>query len=1250
MMRLFLPAMMAALLSLFGETLAGTSVRTIEELRQGVEADPAGSYSLASDISLPASFVPLPSFSGSLEGNGHVIRASSFTAIEGNAGLFLALDGAMISGLSIELSNSLSLYRSGSVGGLAAEAHNVSLSGVSVSGSWILKAQPSQASSSSNLSLAAGCVFGTADGVSGATASCSLSVQAKNTTVTAGVVVGRADTPSWAAAGSPQGSAVLGMGNYILRRGSSGETDQNGVENTPGGGSSSGAANPAGTKPLPLTGIQCENCILSCNAPSCVCGLIAGNSKADIVQSSVSGTMSVFGSDICTSGSLVGETSGNVIGCSAEMGGIEAFYTEPAVLGGLVGAFRGQRLEYSYARITSLSLLSTSGCVLGLAVGMAAPSSIWDSYAEVESIDATLVEALVYGGMVGSVDGSYEPSSSETLSSQSAGSPAMFRVANSYASAGTLSVTMTSKSSTDSGHVLLGGFVGELIASTALLTQCYSASATLTASGATSAIFGGFLGFGSVSSQTESIQVLSCWADSGHISVERGTVGRFGGFVGAVDVSGDGLVEISDCYALGTAKKLEGSDASLTGAFVGGVFGTQEGPLIGTSFADFSFPSGFKIGFVGRIELSAALQTCFLIGNQGIKGSEEIVRRVRSLSLAASAEQGITYVPAGLASSDASYPGLDFEGAWDFPPGWRPVIRGMINRQPGSSTGLIVSQTTEATKLPGWDFEHVWVVSDESGAVSSSPKLSEPQGCEAFSSSDGVCLACTAEKCSACSGQASVSADGKTCRLCGDDEYFNTEYARCVLLGSDGSTCLQGPTAVPGCVACVGETGSASKLCARCSGVLVPSGDGLSCVQCGSGLKPNVDNSGCVSPEAPIENCTSGSTAVKGCTQCSPGDKAKCVACSGALVPSADGKSCVVCGDGLEPDSGNTKCQPKEEGGGEGGGDPDPKPDPEPDPKPDPEPDPNACLLARSGVQGCTSCSKTDPSRCAACSGNLVPSPTGDSCVSCGQGTVPNANNTACVVQDNLCLVGAGAVPGCTSCQKTDPTSCAACSGSLVPSPQGTACVPCSSGMMANSENTACVSAEGTCLGTDSLVEHCASCNPEDKKLCSSCAAGYSLVPGANRCVPGTSCEVLGAHCSGCDNAVDGVEKVPTRCTTCAGGYSLDESGVCQKAKSNALYIGLGVAAGVIILVAIAVGIGLYAHRKRKAGGATMREHDSAKAATVTGSPGAISALQKRGAGTSSQETATGSSYSPKHGGSSRHGKRSKKPQRSKMY
>ena len=77
------------------------AINSVDDLRN-IESNPSGNYILMTDLDLSGiDWVPITNFSGTLNGNGHVIRNLTVNTT-GNAGLFAELEEASISNLGIE--------------------------------------------------------------------------------------------------------------------------------------------------------------------------------------------------------------------------------------------------------------------------------------------------------------------------------------------------------------------------------------------------------------------------------------------------------------------------------------------------------------------------------------------------------------------------------------------------------------------------------------------------------------------------------------------------------------------------------------------------------------------------------------------------------------------------------------------------------------------------------------------------------------------------------------------------------------------------------------------------------------------------------------------------------------------------------------------------------------------------------------------------------------------------------------------
>ena len=117
------------------KSMAQTDISTEQGLRD-IATNTAGSYRLTADITMTADWTPITGFSGTLNGNGHIIKGLTFNNTGTNSvGLFASTNsGATITKLGIENAN---LVGNADVGGIVGAAIGVTISECYVANSYI---------------------------------------------------------------------------------------------------------------------------------------------------------------------------------------------------------------------------------------------------------------------------------------------------------------------------------------------------------------------------------------------------------------------------------------------------------------------------------------------------------------------------------------------------------------------------------------------------------------------------------------------------------------------------------------------------------------------------------------------------------------------------------------------------------------------------------------------------------------------------------------------------------------------------------------------------------------------------------------------------------------------------------------------------------------------------------------------------------------------------------------------------------
>ncbi|WP_145751707.1 MBG domain-containing protein [Nitrospirillum amazonense] len=319
---------------------ASTTIRDAHEL-QLVALAPTARYTIANDIGLATplanaadiwggGFMPIPTFSGELSGQGHTISGLTLTGSANNRGLFSQTSGGSLANLTL---TNVSVSGGNNVGALVGAASGTAISNITVSGTVSGASQVggiagSATAGSIRFAGMSGTISATADSIGGVVG------------FTNGAI-----SDSWSTATvSSSGTSTHGLYVGGLVGQSAGTIDRSWAS-----GAVSGWTDVGG-----------------------LAGLAAGN----ITTSGASG-------NVTGGGSVIGGLVGNVFGASLTntyaTGAVTGFQEE----GGLVGIIQavGTTITNSYAsgRVSSTSGSAYNGGLVGLsAVTFTASNSFWD--------------------------------------------------------------------------------------------------------------------------------------------------------------------------------------------------------------------------------------------------------------------------------------------------------------------------------------------------------------------------------------------------------------------------------------------------------------------------------------------------------------------------------------------------------------------------------------------------------------------------------------------------------------------------------------------------------------------------------------------------------------------------------------------------------------------------------------------------------------------------------------------------------
>lgn len=264
-------------------------------------------------------------------------------------------------------------------------------------------------------------------------------------------------------------------------------------------------------------------------------------------------------------------------------------------------------------------------------------------------------------------------------------------------------------------------------------------------------------------------------------------------------------------------------------------------------------------------------------------------------------------------------------------------------------------------------------------------------------------------------------------------------------------------------------------------------------------------------------SCREGVTSIPNCQSCDSQDVSRCASCAAGFEPSEDKLTCLsICAS-----KGNENYI-------------------------------EHCVSCKTSCDWWGECSLASPVQCGECEpGYSAFSRDGSSAVACNEcvdpslGDASNQHCSSCTYssyyselscdsclpgwrdRDSFCSVstdcldmsgasGSLGVPNCEACGE-DPGRCARCKQGFLPTTEGVACV-----------------AQCTNVSSEFYIEGCSTCHSSNPKICSRCAAGYTMNPTTSLCDPciDYSLPLEGQNCASCTYQQDKLV-----CTSCRSGY-----------------------------------------------------------------------------------------------------------------
>jgi len=626
---------------------------------------PSCKFQLSGDIDLTGTtWTPIPSFSGVLNGMGHVISGlalapSSESPAKESAGFFATTEGATLIDLVVDLATDIVVApnKLSAVGGLVGAATNTRFYGVYAKGSLSLGADALAAEAS------VGGVVGSFDYAEGA-------FDDVYTNVAVTVSVG--DSSSGLAVGGVVGTILaakttrnLNCGAKVAVRVSTGAQNQNAYVG--------GLIGVSKDDELVLYNCRCPGSSVSLEAAAGMAyvGSVAGAAAAG--SGLRTGTKQV--SCVTTGPSTDREPSGTSTSVPSMAPG--------CVIGGLVGHFTGRGEIYSYdlrsAAAVKVSCSGTRGCTVGGLVGRSDQNIRNSSGYSTLSVSGSSA-TLLAGGVVGHMTGD-------------------FRDVSAFGSGITVSVD-------GSATVSVGGLAGvatSLDTSGLTMENCLSRVPKLTISGASSDLYlGGLVG---ITASDDSLGVKIRDSAAYHSTLSISGVGEGSGSLGGL--VGFALnTDIDHCYSIGGSLLLEASGASDPSdpsfcdfqLSLGGLIGNSQSAAITHSFAQAqsiqaSSCSGAPIltldspksrvgGLVGASQVSLDISACYsnvkkalatglgparmggLIGLAPGLHAFECFSLAEEIHVDAVSMSGSVSHAVGLFAGEVSGPGSSIDGSW----------------------------------------------------------------------------------------------------------------------------------------------------------------------------------------------------------------------------------------------------------------------------------------------------------------------------------------------------------------------------------------------------------------------------------------------------------------------------------------------------------------------------------------------------------------------------------------------------------
>ncbi|KWX15737.1 CXC-rich/ GLUG motif protein [Giardia duodenalis assemblage B] len=714
----------------------------------------SATYNLLANVTVSYPWLPVPSFTGTFNGNGHTIRGIQLYENETVAALFKSIGAsARISNLVIEFATNFSSSTITKVAGITPELSGGVLANVTVKGSVSVKTGLTAVDigglaitcanlkdvtfsgqivveGHSTVSLGALCASASSS-LANLTASGSINCTSRGRCLVGGIVGNSTHSISSSSSNvTIFVSSANGLVGGIVSNTTGNLTGLTFIGNissplgsTDVAGGIAGLAKPQTTTQL----LTIKNCsVASANISSSSAGGLVGLVETGAIEGS-SVTLTAFEGSACVGGFVCNATGTSIAKSNSNIDALrftasQAGESTKQYCGGFVATASGTTIEDSYSTVTTSNVETTSEAFVGGFVGNADGLTVKRSYTSGDSVKLIPSSILHFGGFVGSCICSVDSSFSNIVS-----------------------LTL-SKATVSSAH--FGGFVGVI-------------GRTQVGAGRT------------VSSPS---QVTSSWAASSMsvlLSDAKASRVFYGGFSGEADASA-----IADSY---TRSRLSvNNDINLYhtgfGAFNGRF--NEAGTNITRCYADVGVVGASDLNFEGN---SAYGQNC-----------SECTRLLIN-----SDQPGISDVNAGgrtaaeLQKSETFAEAFGSTSAFAFEPGRMPMIVTTPNLDSVTNT-YVYPSCNPATHGDCWDYENTWVVSpDGIGSTATAPdcKVSSCTYCDARNSS--VCKICASrtfldgnKACSACSSSCvECSTKASFCTTCKRSDVMPNADGMCIAPG-----------------------------------------------------------------------------------------------------------------------------------------------------------------------------------------------------------------------------------------------------------------------------------------------------------------------------------------------------------------------------------------------------------------------------------------------------------------------------------